>query len=253
MTYLAANMEASSNQLSLSPATQYAIATDELPGIDLTQSVNTRTNNSVSKAWLALAASLGVHLLLLQIEREPAPQVLQPDLQVVLRMQAAATETQTQIPEPDTRPQPSETTQTQELPSSPTTAKTAATPPTATPTANNTKAAAGTPPAINKAPEIYVPPRQTSARDSGTVFNPAMRQKLEQARQFNFTAPTEPAGTTYTDISGAQQVDINGKCMRENTTTAGRHTNWYLTSCNTDHSEGGKIMRGLQQRLQHMR
>src|SRR5690554_369419 len=92
-------------------------------------------------------------------------------------------------------------------------------------------------------------PSGVPSSNTETVFDPRLRAKLGRAAA---ATPTSRYKTpSYTDISGSTRVELDdGKCLRSKVEKKrGFSTDWYLTGCKQQQSEGDMIIQGLERQL----
>ncbi|WP_020211094.1 hypothetical protein [Gilvimarinus chinensis] len=92
-------------------------------------------------------------------------------------------------------------------------------------------------------------PSGVPSSNTKTVFDPRLRAKLDHAAA---ATPTSRYKTpTYTDVSGSTRVELGeGRCLRSKVEKKrGFSTDWYLTGCKQQQSEGDVIIQGLERKL----
>lgn len=67
---------------------------------------------------------------------------------------------------------------------------------------------------------------------AANVFNPKLRQRLQEEERKPDLQRADVGPKTYTDPSGATIVDLGGgKCLRASAPKPGEEQNWYMTAC----------------------
>ncbi|MCP8900079.1 hypothetical protein [Gilvimarinus xylanilyticus] len=202
------------------------------------------------RVWtVVLAISILAHLLLGWLwslyELKPIPETNTVTLKVKMkRMEVSApvrvsdnpatTPSVIQHTEQDAPKSPVKARQTQTAPSEPNPVRTTIKPAQAEP--------------INTQHPISTSPSPASNPSTQSVFDPRLQAKLNRA---GGAARAAPSATFYTDISGSTRLELGeGKCLRSKVEDKrGFTTNWYLTGCNQQQSEGDKIIQALERRL----
>jgi len=123
----------------------------------------------------------------------------------------------------------------------------------------NTRVTHPKPVTVTRAPQQAAPQlqQQVSEPRSGTVFNPALRRKIQRAHTRSTTIQkARPPLDSWTDVSGPTHVELaNGRCIRSaertgNSMQRAATKNWYLpTNCSGDKSTGEKMLDNVQQAL----
>lgn len=103
-------------------------------------------------------------------------------------------------------------------------------------------------PAHQKTEKPSISTSYSGPPSTDNVFDPRLRTKLEGSGKVSTRIPST---TSYTDISGSTRLELGeGKCMRSKVENQrGFTTNWYLTGCKQQQSEGDSIIQGLERRL----
>lgn len=202
----------------------------------------------------AIITSLGLHSLLLFLApAKPVPKAQPVAIQISLRKKddtatptpqtAAAVQSTKKTPQPahtDTAPvAPIKPGVTKPLPEPlPQTGQAEAKPSAREPT-------------VTRPVDITQADTPPPATEAGNIFHPGLRQKLKQARSHS----AQPSAnierySSFRDPSGATRLNINGRCFRQSLNHNTRGTDWYITGCLDDNSEGASILSGLKQQLQ---
>lgn len=82
----------------------------------------------------------------------------------------------------------------------------------------------------------------------GQVFDPRLRQRLQNNRMHTSTAKPDSLKETR-DIHGNLQVDLGkGACLKaQESMKPGSVTNWYMTHCNSTGDDGDQMLRRVEQ------
>ncbi|MBU2885689.1 hypothetical protein KO507_07940 [Gilvimarinus agarilyticus] len=201
----------------------------------------------------AAIASLILHSLLLFLTpAKPVPQDQPTAIQVTLHKKADTAiptrQTAAAVQSAKKAPQPAHTNTAPVAPTKP-----AAAPlPGTLPHTGQAKAKpSASRPTVTRQADITQSGTSTPATEAGNIFHPGLRQQLKRARSHS----AQPSASTehyysFRDPSGATRVNMKGRCFRQSLSHNTRGTDWYITGCLDDNSEGASILSGLKQQLQ---